>query len=192
MLSDNLSLAALYSMPNQPLVKRDSSLAQRLFGTKICSVNLRNFALHSSSVHPLVPRPSAQMPPGNCQTRTLRTLSRIMSSLPILLPTMRSKNVDICTFLCSPMSSHRCWRICSCTRPFTPPPSRARTRSDAVGGTNLRMHPDPTLDSQTGHSFTIMRHPSVSVPSQALRHKVQRACLHGNVCVQGPIRQAEQ
>jgi hypothetical protein len=64
MLSKKTSLAALHSTSDHPPVREDMSLAQRLFGTKSCSVNLRNLILQSSSDHFLVPRPNAQIPPG--------------------------------------------------------------------------------------------------------------------------------
>lgn len=103
MLSKSMSLATLDSIANQPPVKRDSSLPKQLFGAKICSVNLRNFVLHSSNDHFLVPRPNAQIPPDSCQTHILWTITEDMLSLPILLPTMRSKKVDMCTVSRSPI-----------------------------------------------------------------------------------------
>ena len=69
MLSKKISLAALFSTSDQPPVKYDSSLAQRLFRTKSCSANLRNFTLQSSIDHFLVPRPSAQIPPKRDQIK---------------------------------------------------------------------------------------------------------------------------
>lgn len=63
MLSKKISLAVLNSTSDQPPLRRDRSLVQRLFGTKSCSVNLINFVLQSSRDQFLVPSPNAQIPP---------------------------------------------------------------------------------------------------------------------------------
>lgn len=69
MLSKKISLTAMFSTSDQPPVKYDSSLAQRLFRTKSCSANLRNFTLQSFKDHFLVPMPNAQIPPKRDQTK---------------------------------------------------------------------------------------------------------------------------
>jgi hypothetical protein len=63
MLSKKISLAVLDNTSDQPPLRYDRSLIQRLFGTKSCSVNFKNFVLQSSRDQSLVPRPNAQIPP---------------------------------------------------------------------------------------------------------------------------------